>query len=361
MRRAVIALLPPALLCAWAMAGPPGKPAKESAKRVVIPFDFESKFDGGEYGRQLGEMVWKKLERRGGFVLPEAMQEVRDWCRQERFAPGPDTPLPKMREAVRKGLAGDIGIWGKVERAPGAREDVYDLWVYVADFSAEPAKMIYQRKVRTESVSQIAHTYVPEALDRLYGGPAEVAAAPGGDREERWRKAPNLVKGDFEKGRGAPDGWGPLPKDVRWAVEKKAGPRNRLLRFSVPPDVAESTGVLYYSDYFPVEPGATYRFQCRWRSTGTAAKVFVKCYADFPGGTGLAGESERREVYRSQQNLAGKPNVWNTHTEDFTPQHPQYAPRWGRVMLYAYYPAGSVEWDDVVVKQVAPALHGKAP
>ena len=42
-------------------------------------------------------------------------------------------------------------------------------------------------------------------------------------------------------------------------------------------------------------------------------------------------------------------------TEDFTPQHTQFTPRWGRVMLYAYWPAGSVEWDDVVVKQIAPA------
>ena len=65
--------------------------------------------------------------------------------------------------------------------------------------------------------------------------------------------------------------------------------------------------------------------------------------------------TEKREVYRSQQNLTGSSGVWNVHTEDFTPQHTQYTPRWGRVMLYAYWPAGTVEWDDVVVKQVAPA------
>ena len=60
-------------------------------------------------------------------------------------------------------------------------------------------------------------------------------------------------------------------------------------------------------------------------------------------------------MYRNQQNLQGGTGVWNVQTEDFTPQHTQFTPRWGRVMLYAYWPAGSVEWDDVIVKQIAPA------
>ena len=120
-----------------------------------------------------------------------------------------------------------------------------------------------------------------------------------------------------------------------------------------------SLGVLYYSNFFPVEEGATYRFQCRWRTTGSAAKVFIKCYDELPtsfrtreGGDSL--KTEKREVYRSQQNLQGSAGAWNVQTEDFTPQHTQFTPRWGRVMLYAYWPAGSVEWDDVVVKQIAP-------
>ena len=110
---------------------------------------------------------------------------------------------------------------------------------------------------------------------------------------------------------------------------------------------------MYYSDFFPVEEGAKYRFQCRWRSTGPAAKVFIKCYdADESG--------RRREVYRSQQNLKGPNNNWNTQTEDFTPKHTKYSPNWGRVMLYAYLAAGVVEFDDVVVKQIVPASPGES-
>ena len=133
-----------------------------------------------------------------------------------------------------------------------------------------------------------------------------------------------------------------------------------MIRFTLNEEVAGTSGVLYYSDPFPVEKGATYRFQCRWKSTGSAAKVFIKCYdelpTEFPAGS-VSGRSttEGREVYRSQQNLEGSPGVWNVQTEDFTPLHSRFTPRWGRVMLYAYWPAGTVEWDDIMVKRIATA------
>ena len=69
---------------------------------------------------------------------------------------------------------------------------------------------------------------------------------------------------------------------------------------------------------------------------------------------------QRREVYRSQQNLKGPLRAWNTQTEDFTPKHVKYSPKWGRVMLYAYVTAGVVEFDDVVVKKIVPAVTSPA-
>jgi hypothetical protein len=336
-------------------------------RKVVIPFDFESKFDDGESGRTVGDMIWAKLHRQGGFILPESMQDIRDWSQREKMTPGPDTPMARMAEIVRKDQAGDIGIWGKVERVAGNETDVYDLWIHVVDFSTDPPRTIYKVKARTRSVSEIPHVYVKEALDRLYNRTDPIAAGQDPKIQERWEKAPNLVKGGFEQGRGAPAGWDPLPHDVTWVAEKAEGgkpaAKNRVIRFTMDEEVAGNSGALYYSDDFPVEEGATYRFQCRWKTTGSAAKVFIKCYDELPTEfqTGANDEAstatgtERREVYRSQQNLTGPPNVWNVHTEDFTPRHTQYTPRWGRVMLYAYWPAGTVEWDDIVVKQVAPA------
>src|SRR3954463_1177028 len=107
---------------AWA-GGPEKQPAAPSSQRVVIPFDFESKFDGGRYGQMVGDMIWKKLQRRGGFVIPESMQDVRDWSERTKTLPGPDTPPERMKEIVRKEQGGDVGIWGKVERVAGNETD----------------------------------------------------------------------------------------------------------------------------------------------------------------------------------------------------------------------------------------------
>jgi hypothetical protein len=305
-------------------------------------------------------MIWKKLERRGGAVIPESMLDVRDEVQRRQVQPGPHTSLDVMRELVRDRLGADIGIWGKVERVAGHEWDVYDLWIRIADFREEPPRLIVDAKARTKTASEIPHVHVAKALDALFGGPVEKAEPPldAAAMERRWRTGANLVKGDFERGRESPLGWDPLPQHVSRVAVTNGRRRTQVIRFSIPRNVAASTGVLYYSDYFPVEAGARYRFQCRWRTTGCAVKVFIKCYHLAPTKYSRpAGRSaqERREVYNSQQNLTGQSNTWQVHTQDFTPQHPQFTPRWGRVMLYAYWPEGAVEWDDVVVKKVAPA------
>lgn len=187
----------------------------------------------------------------------------------------------------------------------------------------------------------------------------------------------------------APKGWEkvagqqrePLGGLVRWMAEQ-GNPANKVVRFTLDKDVAENEGLMYYSEYFPVEEGAKYRFQCRWRTSGPAVKVFIKCYdeegsqyqvksgkADSGTSPGrslgkadyISETAQCREVYRSQQNLYGPSKKWNTHTEDFTPKHVKYSPKWGRVMLYAYVTAGVVEFDDVVVKQIVPAVTSPQP
>ena len=357
-------------------------------RKVVIPFDFQSKFDEGRYGGMVGDMVWKKLEREGGFLIPDSMFDVRDLCAANNVRIGPDTPLDKVREVVRRDFDADIGIWGSVERVPGHEWDVYDLTIKCVDFSTDPdPKVIYEKTgVRTKVVSEIPHLYVKELLDKLYdrqpGGPPPIDQFA----EENWKKNPNLVEGgDFERGTGGvPLGWEsrggqqrePLGGLVSWVPEAGAS-GNRVIRLTFDAGVGDSTGVMYYSKPFPVEEGAKYRFQCRWRSNGPSPKVFIKCYALMqseysaqqgykptqpgraaynPGrGNYVPEEGQLRECYRSQQNLKGPNNTWNVQVEDFTPKHTKYTPRWGRVMLYAYLGGGVVEFDDVVLKQIVPA------
>ncbi len=356
-------LLPCATGCPRAAAQ---QPAGADRQKVVIPFDLESVFDQGRYGRMVGDMIWKKLERRGGYILPESMLDVRSWSERAKVVPNPDTPLDRMRSILRDDFGADIAIWGKVERLADVAWDEYDLWLNIVDFSTEPPRIITQLKARTRTASEIPHKYVDQALDRLDGvQPAAADAGSDVEAEKRWETGPNLVQGDFETAQG----WDPPGRFVSRPTEPgQDGRPNHFLRFTIPRDVAETSGVLYYSDFFPIQEGAQYRFQCRWRTSAPAAKVFIKCYTERPTrfaqrSDGSTEELEKREVYRSQQNLAGATDTWHIHTEDFTPRHAQFVPRFGRVMLYGYLSDGTLDWDDIVVKQIAPppATHGPRP
>ncbi|MFW6171540.1 MAG: hypothetical protein ACODAD_13705, partial [Planctomycetota bacterium] len=230
--------------------------------------------------------------------------------------------------------------------------------IKIVDFSHSPPKVIADTKAQTKTVSEIPHVHVKQALDQLYGVEGGgVAGKPDEAAERSGETGPNLVNGTFETA----EGWERPEGDVSRHVKRTArGKRNHFIRFQIPRSVAVSSGVLYYSEYFPIEPGATYRFECRWRSSAPAAKVFVKCYAERPTRfterpDGKARQVEKREVYRSQQNLKGPADTWNTHTEEFTPEHTQHEPRFGRVMLYGYLRPGTLDWDDVVVKKIVPA------
>ncbi len=361
----------------------------EDQKKVVIPFDFVSKFDDGRYGEMVGDMIWQKLNSAGGFILPESMSDVRDYCQSHHIRPSPDDSLDKIKKIVREDFQGHIGIWGSVERVAGKEGEVYDLVIKCVDFSAEPdAKVIYQTKSRTNSVSEIPHLYVKAMLDALYHRTGGGSAAADPEEEANWKNSPNLVPGgDFQTGTGGvPKGWEkvagqkrePLGNLVKWVAEE-GKPDNKIIRFTFDKAVGDNEGVMYYSDCFPIEEGAKYRFQCRWKTSGPKVKVFIKCYDEIATAYQKSSDKsaalekskrqgkdeylpeniERREVYRSQQNPNGPKDTWNVHTEDFTPRHTQYAPKWGRVMLYAYLGAGVVEFDDVVVKQILPPLNGE--
>ena len=349
---------------------PSAAAGQKDDRKVVIPFDFVSKFDDGRYGQMMGDMLWKKLSRQGGFILPESMLDVREYCTSHHLQPSAEMDLAKMQKIVQDDFGAQIAIWGNLERAPGAEGESYDLRIKCVDFSVRPnPKVIYEVKARTNSVSEIPHQYVKQMLDALYEREPAAADGPNAMAEENWKNGPNLVIGDFEHGSGGvPKGWEkvagqqrePLGGLVRWMAEQ-GNPANKIIRFTLDKDVAENEGVMYYSDYFPVEEGAKYRFQCRWRSSGPAVKVFIKCYdeegspyraktaeLDKGAATGrslgkndyVPAIGQRREVYRSQQNFTGPIKTWNTHTEDFTPKHVKYSPKWGRVMLYAYVTAG---------------------
>ena len=213
---------------------------------------------------------------------------VRDTCSTNGITITPDTPLDKVKEVVRGTFDADIAIWGSVERVAGTEGEIYDIKMKCVDFtgSSEP-KVLYDKSARTNAAAEIPHLYTKDMLNKLYGREPGGPPPPDETAERAWKVNPNLiVGGDFEYGsRGVPRGWEPrggqrrepLGNLVKW-VPENGNPKNHVIRFDIPRAVAENEGVMYYSDFFPVQEGSKYRFQVRYRTTGPSPKVFIKCY-----------------------------------------------------------------------------------
>jgi hypothetical protein len=351
---------------------------KYAGQKRVVMFDFESLWDAElptDYGGIMGNMFWMKLNREKGFIIPESMIDVRNICETYKIKPNPDTPLEKMKEYVTKTFNADIGIWGKIERVDKDVMEIYDFWLKVVDFSVDPPKIIYEvNQVRTEAIAEVTGIYVRAAIEKLYNKQARTVAEKA-DMDANWAKNPNLMEGgDFEKvSNKIPVGWEnrcaqhrePIGRLVK-RMEDPDKPGNHFLHTEFDAGIAEGFGLMYYSKPFPIEETATYRIDYRIRkSKGVKAIVFIKCYDTIDtmfkptaealkeGFTDKLGQ-QTREVYRSQQNHWNQdhPNEWVQHSQEFTPRHTKYSPKFGRVMIFGYYTAGSVDYDDFVLKKV---------
>ncbi|MDO4558308.1 MAG: hypothetical protein Q4C47_05025 [Planctomycetia bacterium] len=387
--------------------------------RVVIPFDFISRYDNGVNGRKVAELIRVKVAKLDGFVVPETIQDVRDTLEINGTELSGSTTVEEYGSLVRDVFDAQIGIWGSMEPVSGTVYDEYHLTIHCVDFSVSPPETVYEVSTRTKTVSEIPHTYVPEMLTELSGGtyrPVDRTSslyATGEEVDRRWSSGKNLLgEARFDRlTEGIPDGWEPYCGQLRepfgTLVRVVRESTTSFLRFEFPASVGDNEGCLYYSKPFPIEEGAVYRFQCHYRTSGPSVKVFIKCYDEVaseyaekseitkdtgseksgrnavdrknsgrrdradgsdarsssagrrPGSRGSKGV-QYREVYRSQQNLTVERDRsvgdgWFVHTEDFTPKHTSYSPKLGRIMLYAYIGAGTVDWDDVILKKVVDA------
>jgi len=75
------------------------------------------------------------------------LDDVKDLCAGSGITVGPDTPLVKVEEVVRKSFDARIGIWRSVERAPVAEAEIYDLVIHCVDFST-PGKRVARDSIR---------------------------------------------------------------------------------------------------------------------------------------------------------------------------------------------------------------------
>lgn len=316
-----------------------------SEKPILVALDFRSTFDAGKMGAKVAEIITGHARRSGKFQTYDRItrDEILD---RLRFRAQPETAPEEVARVGREGFAARYVFWGEVRPA---RAGFY-LRFKAVDAAAEPPVLLIDEERAAEDVHRIP-LIVDEVLRRLTGEEPPVKA-PDPAVERAWRRNPNLLAdGAFEKGTDHPAGWEELPDYVGWVADPD-GP-GRVIKFDLDRQRARSYGGLYLSDYIPLRPGATYRFQVRIKSLGPTPMVFLKGYAQFP--------TQRREVFRRPIH-AEPTGTWTTYTTDFAPRHSTYVPRWLRVQLYAYgADAGTVYFDDCVLKEVKPPPADRTP
>jgi hypothetical protein len=218
------------------------------------------------------------------------------------------------------------------------------------------------------------------------GKPAEPGTAEGtSDSENAASTVPNY---DFEKGKdGQPDSWGgssgiddfpfdmltqfwverpdgegmcvKLDTDVykkEWEVrydELKADPKSKP--FSKTPTVGKKydtmgglDGVRIVSKRIPIQKGKQYRLTAEVRSElGTKVIIFVKGYTEVGGRERLVYDAPKH-CEPEKQDL-GK---WKTYTRTFNPGESKgTTPDYIKIHVYAYWPAGTVYIDNILVTE----------
>ncbi len=337
---------------------PPPPVTEMASKPILVVLDFESAFDKGEVGRFVAGNFRAKITRYKLFQTVEDMDRE-DYERQAKFAPRFDMTAKEALAFATKWLQADLVMWGKVEQAGGEQ---LRITTRLADRDTGLDKLRYEGSIVVPNKYAL-QVGVFKQLGELTGREDPRYAPLPSDAEERWKKAPNLVKGEgFETGKDHPDGWEPFGvdwqmKEVHW--EKNPDEAGKCIVMRMSEGVAAMEGDYYFSEFFDIEPGATYRIRFRVKTLAPTCKIFVKYYAWLH--TVADPEGQWREVGRTQINCRTKRGEWVVDQRECHPQvyltraQRTYVPKKCRIGLYAYWPAGVAYWDDVVFKKIADA------
>jgi hypothetical protein len=339
-----------------ALGGRPAAPAAEANEKTADGVSFlvlPITSDEEGLGDQVRLMLRNKAKRLGAVVYdPSSIDEV---LGGEAITVA--TPPDKLAAIARDRFQADILVTGHVK---GKGKGPYDIRLVAVrvDKAGKPQVM---DKTYTCGYHQIVAIEMAKAVYGIFGmaEPADPMRMLREDAEveKRWREGPNLVRNaGFEQpnGRGnGPADWQDLEDQMAWTPKAKG--TGKSLKFDMNKGTAESYGLDYYSDWIPIEPGATYRFSVRYLTLGPTPKIFLKGYHSFPPQEGFP--AQRREIYRRQVHPSGPKEEWNTVTADFIPTSlkPGEDPTYLKVDLYAYLGAGVIYWDDVVLKKVRDA------
>ena len=351
-----VAAFAAAASAAWAAAPPSREPAArqdasvaEGVAFLVLPITSDEE----GLGDKVGEMLRFKAKRLGAAVYdPKSIAEALGSAKVSA-----DMAAERLADLARTKFQADIVVTGHVKG-----KEPYEVRL-VAVTAADPKQLHTLDKTYACSRHQVIALEMAKAVYEILGlqqpeDPLRMLKADA-EGQRRWRDGPNLVRNPgFEQADASgtnPANWQAVEAQMAWTPNPDGA--GKVLKYDMNQETAESYGLDFYSDFIDIEPGATYRFSCRYKSLGPTPKIFLKGYAWFEPSSGYAGQW--RETYRRQVHPSGPQGRWNSVTADFVPEalKAEQAPRRLKVDLYAYYPAGVILWDDIVLKQVRDAPH----
>ena len=357
LRAGLAAMLAVTTASAAARAAPSdGKPGRAEGV-AFLPLTITS--DEKDLGEKVQQMLRFKAKRMGAIVYDSL--SIKEVLGSRKVSA--DTPVAELAALGRKPFQADVVVTGHV-----AGTEPYEVRLLAVYTDNPQQPHVFQRRYACENHHLIPVEMANAVFDILgMERPKDplrmLRADPEIDR--RWREGPNLVKNPgFEQAGPSGNGpahWQALENQMAW-VPNPDGP-GKVLKYDMNAGTAGGYGLDFYSDWIPIEAGATYRFSCRYKTLAPTPKVFLKGYHPFEATGGYP--AQRRETYRRQVHPSGGKGQWNSVTADFIPEatRPEHTPAFLKVDLYAYWPAGVIFWDDMVLKKVrdAPPKTGGNP
>jgi len=327
-------------------------PALTSIAGDALPtlcvYDFAVS-DDSDSGRKMSEILRGRARRNREYSL---MVEIdrEDILDDYPLTPDLKTPLAKIVAHARKHFQVENIIYGQIDKTG---KDGLAVHVRVVQVSKEgkPTERLAQKydaanrhelmMVGDQVLADLAGRAAPLRRDKALPITYEVLS-------ENLVPNPSFEKADLENPK-MPAQWvdASMKKQASWIFKPGGKPGDRkCLTLHPDKNMAESYGLIWYSDYIPIKLGSAYVLSMDLKSEGPAIIIWTKGYSKFG--------KELRNSYKYQKRFyPEKKGEWERFkTEPFIPRNPAVKVDSVRVMLYAYLKPGKAYYDNVDLRMV---------
>lgn len=321
----------------------------EDHKPTLCVYDLTSTFDKNALGRKMAEIL-RGHARRGEAYSQMVEIDREDVAEAHPLTPSLETPEKEVLAHAKEHYRAERVVYGILERG---KVDALTVTVRALDIAAdgstsERLKKSYEAKNKFELsivaeaiLADLAGKAAPLRRDKdlpitykvssenLVPNPSfEEAEKEDAKRPARWTDASTKKQASWPDRDDAKDG------------------DRKCLELHPDREMAESYGLIWYSDYIPVEKAAAYVLSMDLKAMGCSVIIWTKGYTEMNG--------ERRNTYKYQKRFYPEQGgAWeHWQTEPFVPRHPVATVQWVRVMLYAYAAPGQAWFDHVDLRKV---------